>query len=92
MLSSRHDTRTRLCFREEVLRRGADDARESVLDSVPVRLREGAEGKGVIFRPHKVWYTCSDCKNPFFLEQGDPAPDEDVRLCWDCIDKLFTGC
>lgn len=46
----------------------------------------------MIFRPHKVWYTCSDCKNPFFLEQGDPAPDEDVRLCWDCIDKLFTGC
>ena len=41
-------------------------------------------------RPCKVWYSCHDCGARFFLMQGTPEPDEDVCLCWDCIDRLFS--
>lgn len=37
----------------------------------------------------KVWYRCHDCGKDFFLMQGDPEPDDDVCLCWDCIDIII---
>jgi len=40
-------------------------------------------------RKYQVWYLCHDCGGRFFLMQGDDEPDEDVCICWDCIDKML---
>lgn len=36
-----------------------------------------------------VQYLCEDCGSYFFLDQGDPSPDDEVSYCWDCIDKML---
>jgi hypothetical protein len=40
-------------------------------------------------RPYEVHYTCHHCAADFTVMQGEPGQDEDIGLCWDCIDKLF---
>lgn len=40
---------------------------------------------------HEVPYACSRCGLSFILVQYDPEPDEDITLCWDCIDALLDG-
>ena len=36
-----------------------------------------------------VLYLCLRCGNYFTVFQGDPEPDEDITICWDCVDALF---
>ena len=43
----------------------------------------------MVDRPYPVKYTCRRCGNEFTVMQGDPEPDEDISLCWDCIDLLL---
>lgn len=38
---------------------------------------------------YQVTYQCKWCGADFFLDQGDPEPDEDIDMCWACIDLLF---
>jgi hypothetical protein len=36
-------------------------------------------------------YTCKVCDAGFILSQGDPEIDEDVDLCWDCLEVIFDN-
>jgi transposase-like protein len=36
-------------------------------------------------------YTCHDCGHRFIVRQSSPGADEDITLCWECIDLLFGG-
>lgn len=40
-------------------------------------------------RKYQVWYLCHDCGGRFYLMQSDDEPDEEVCICWDCIDKML---
>lgn len=41
-------------------------------------------------RPFPVEYRCRRCGSGFTVDQGDPEPDEDITLCWSCIDILLA--
>jgi hypothetical protein len=36
-----------------------------------------------------VIYRCHRCGGRFIVWQGDGEPDEDISLCWGCIDELL---
>lgn len=39
----------------------------------------------------KVDYTCRICDTGFIREQDDPEPDEDIDMCQDCLNVIFTN-
>jgi predicted nucleic acid-binding Zn ribbon protein len=38
-----------------------------------------------------VGYICSSCGNAFTVMQAQDGQDEDITLCWDCVDQLFAA-
>lgn len=40
-------------------------------------------------RPYPVKYTCRRCGSEFTVMQGDPEPDEDIDVCWTCVDLIL---
>ena len=36
-----------------------------------------------------VTYTCRKCGSEFTVMQGDPEPDEDIDVCWTCVDLIL---
>jgi hypothetical protein len=42
-------------------------------------------------RPVPVQYPCRRCGGDFTVYQGDPDPDEDITICWVCIDAISAA-
>ena len=41
---------------------------------------------------HQVTYRCSTCGHGFLVGQNESSePDEDIDICFDCIDMLFEN-
>lgn len=43
----------------------------------------------MVERPFPVIYTCRRCGSGFTVMQGDPEPDEDIDLCWTCVELIL---
>jgi len=40
---------------------------------------------------YSVTCTCHRCHGEFTVKQSSPWEDEDITVCWVCINDVFTG-
>lgn len=43
----------------------------------------------MVTKRFSVTYTCRKCGSEFTVMQGDPEPDEDIGLCWTCVELIL---